>query len=273
MAATAEAAAEASLLLLLRGLLPQLRPAERRVAAYVVAHPEQVQHMSITTLARQAGLSVGSVARLCRTVGCSGYPEFRRRLIQDLARSGAAGLHSLAAPAAAPPHADDFDAVFQLSVQSLQETLRALDRRVVAAAVDALAHARMVYCFGSGGSGLVALDASYRLLRAGVAAQGEGDSQLQSARAALLSPGDVAMAISVSGEQPQTLDTAQAAKEAGAGLIAVTDHPRSRLGRLADLRLITVSRQPEWRREAVPSRVVQLTLIDALCVALLRRKG
>lgn len=275
MSVPVEAAGSGPLLLLLRSLVPQLRPAERRVAAFVVDYPEQVQHMSITALAREAGVSTGSVARLCRTAGCSGYPDFRRRLIQDLARFDSPALakprqlsDALRTTGAA---SDVLDAVFQLSVQSLQETLAMIDRAAVARAVEALAQARLVYCFGTGGSGLVAIDAAYRLLRVGVPAQGEGDSQLQRARAALLAPTDVAFAISMSGEQPQTLDTARAAKDAGAVLLVATNHPRSRIGRLADVCLTTVSQQPEWRREAVPARVVQLTLIDALCVSLLRR--
>ncbi len=264
-----------SLLLTLRSLLPQLRPAERRTAVFVVDYPERVQHMPITALAQQVGVSIGTVSRLSRTVGCSGYAEFRRRLVQDLTRSDLRGIPSMRATTAALASAGDFTdilaGVFDLSIQSLRETLQVIDSGGFRQAVEVLAGARLVYCFGAGGSGLVAIDASYRLIRIGKTALGEGDSQLQSARAALLTPQDAALAVSISGEHAQTLDAAHAVKLAGTPLIVITNFPQSHLGRLADICLHTVSRQPDWHREAVPGRVVQLTLIDALCVCLMRR--
>jgi DNA-binding MurR/RpiR family transcriptional regulator len=60
---------------------------------------------------------------------------------------------------------------------------------------------------------------------------------------------------------------------AGTPLIVITNFPQSHLGRLADICLHTVSRQPDSNREAVPGRVVQLTLIDALCICLMRRSA
>lgn len=270
-------AASPSLLLTLRSLLPQLRPAERRVGVFVVDYPERVQHMPITALAQQVGVSIGTVSRLSRTAGCSGYAEFRRRLVQDLTRSDLRGIPSLrsasAALATTDAHSEILEGVFDLSIQSLRETLQIIDGDAFSQAVALLSDARLVYCFGAGGSGLVALDVSYRLLRIGVLAEGEGDSQLQSARAALLTAKDLALAISVSGEHVQTLDTAHAVKLAGTPLIVMTNFPRSHLGRLADICLHTVSRQPEWHREAAPSRVVQLTLIDALCLCVMRRRA
>ena len=266
-----------SLLLTLRSRLPQLRPAERRVAVFVVDYPERVQYMPITALAQQVGVSIGTVSRLSRSVGCSGYAEFRRRLVQDLTRSDVRGIPSLRATAAALASAGAYSeilaSVFDLSIQSLHETLQMVDSDAFRQAVEVLGDARLVYCFGAGGSGLIATDASYRLIRIGVTALGEGDSQLQSARAALLTPQDAALAVSVSGEHAQTLDAAHAVKQAGTPLIVITNFPQSHLGRLADICLHTVSRQPDWNREAVPGRVVQLTLIDALCVCLMRRQA
>lgn len=263
------------LTLRLRALLPQLRPAERRVATFVIDHPDQARHLAITALAQVTGVSVASVTRLTKAVGCAGYTEFRRRLIEDVVRSDVQHIapvrESTAAPTAANTVADIVDSVFRLSVQSLVETLQVLDMAAMERAADILARARTVYCFGMGSSSTIAVDAAYRLLRVGVTAHAEVDAHLQVARMALLTSGDAAIALSFSGETPETVDTAEAARRAGATLIVVTNFPRSRLGRLADVCLNTASRQPQWRQDAVPVRVVQLTLLDALCVCLLRR--
>ncbi len=233
--------------------------------------------MSITALAAAAGVSSASVTRLTRAVGCSGYGEFRRRLIEDVVRSAINRVgpmrESTAALSRARTTADVVESVFRLSVQSLVETLDVIDMAAMERAVDALAQAQTVYCFGAGSSNPIAVDAAYRLLRVGVSAHAEVDPHLQVARAALLRSGDVAITISFSGETQETIDAAQAAKHAGATVVVVTNFPRSRLGRLADTGLYTASRQPQWRQDAVPVRVVQLTLIDALCVSLMRRSS
>ena len=265
------------LTLLLRGRLPQLRPAERRVASYVIDHPDKARHLAITALALVAGVSVASVTRLTKAVGCTGYTDFRRRLIEDVVRSDVQHLEpvreSTAAPTSAHTIAEIVDSVFRLSVQSLVETLQVLDMAAMERAADVLAQANTVYCFGIGSSSTIAVDAAYRLLRVGVAAHAEVDAHLQVARMALLTSGDAAIALSFSGETQETVDAAEAARRAGATLIVVTNFPHSRLGRLADVCLYTASRQPLWRQDAVPVRVVQLTVLDALCVCLLRRNS
>jgi DNA-binding MurR/RpiR family transcriptional regulator len=261
--------------LVLRSLLPQLRPAERRVAIFVVEHPERSRHKTITELAEAVGVSVASVTRLTHAAGCHGYAEFRRRLIEEVVRSQVQGLEPLREEAVNPGVARSTDevveGVFRLSIQSLLETLQVLDMAALERAADILAQAHTVYCVGIGSSSPVAVDAAYRLLRVGVQAHAEVDAHLQVARAAVLTSGDVIIAVSFSGETQETLDAVLVAKRAGATVIAITNFPRSRLGRVANICLFTASRQPKWRQDAVPVRVVQLTLLDALCVCLMRR--
>ncbi|MCL4508729.1 MAG: MurR/RpiR family transcriptional regulator, partial [Chloroflexi bacterium] len=261
--------------LVLRSLLPQLRPAERRVASFVIDNTDRSRHLTITELAEAVGVSVASVTRLTHAASCHGYAEFRRRLIEEVVRSHVQGLEPVQEETADPTTArsteDIVEGVFRLSIQSLLETLQVLDVAAIERAADALAQAHTVYCFGIGSSSPIAVDAAYRLLRVGVAAHAEVDAHLQVARSAVLTSGDVVIAISFSGETQETLDAALIAKRSGATVIAITNFPRARLGRLANICLFTASRQPKWRQDAVPVRVVQLTLIDALCVCLMRR--
>src|SRR5688572_13071134 len=89
----------------LRDLLemyPTLPPAERKVADFVLAAPQQTIALTTTELAARAGTSQPAVSRLCQRLGSGTYQSFRVRLAQDLgaATSPAAGPVGAGAPPA-----------------------------------------------------------------------------------------------------------------------------------------------------------------------------
>lgn len=73
-----------SILAHLKGVLLGLRPAERRVAEYLLAHPEEGYLLSITELAMGSGVSEATVVRLAKTLGYRGYQELRIALARDV---------------------------------------------------------------------------------------------------------------------------------------------------------------------------------------------
>ena len=62
--------------------------------------------------------------------------------------------------------------------------------------------------------------------------------------------------------------TLTAAKEAGARTITLTSFYRSPITTLADINLIAGSKETNYRIEAMSSRIVHTTVLDALFVAL-----
>jgi len=66
-----------SVLIKVRGVLPNLRPAQRRVAEAVLAEPAGISESSITAVARRCQTSETTVLRFCRASGLAGYPELR----------------------------------------------------------------------------------------------------------------------------------------------------------------------------------------------------
>ncbi len=59
---------------------------ERRLAAYILTHADEVVRMRLATLARESNTSNATVVRLCKKVGSAGYSEFRVDLSQDMER-------------------------------------------------------------------------------------------------------------------------------------------------------------------------------------------
>ena len=63
----------------------------------------------------------------------------------------------------------------------------------------------------------------------------------------------------------------ETAKKAGATIIAITNHPASPIGRLADHVLVTSAKESRFRSGAMTSRLVQLAMVDFLFVRIMQQ--
>ena len=81
----------------IRTLLPDLSPAERKVAELLLAQPEQWINLPVAQLAEQAQVSQPTVIRFCRRLDCDGLPEFKLKLAATLA-NGVPFVHGNVTP-------------------------------------------------------------------------------------------------------------------------------------------------------------------------------
>ncbi|PXW22436.1 MurR/RpiR family transcriptional regulator [Paraburkholderia caballeronis] len=252
----------------IRDVAESLRPAERKVADMVLGDVDFAMRASITELAQRADVSEPSVTRFCRAVGAHGLRDFK----MQLAQSAAGGLPYASAEVAS----DDgigtlLDKVADAVVQGIAHARASLDPAVVEAAIAALGRARRVYFFGVGtGSGIVAQDAALRMLRLDIAASAFVDGHLQRLYAGLMEPGDVAFAISQSGRSVEVNESIQIAKERGATTIALTN-AGSRLAWVVDIPLLLRVPAPSEPHAPGVSRLVHLSVIDALAIGIALR--
>ena len=262
-----------SVLIRVRGAMPDLRPAERRVAEAVLADPAAVSESSITAVARRCQTSETTVLRFCRALGLAGYPELRIALAraaqwEESDRNGGpvtgtiTATDSLAQLVAKVTHAD---------ARAIEETGAALDLSQLEAAVTAVAGARRVDIYGTGASALVGQDLQLKLHRIGLVAFVWSQYHQALAAAALVGTGDVAIGISHTGTTADTLDALQVARENGATTVAVTNFARSPITERADLVLTTAARETTFRSGAMSSRIAQLAVVDCLFTGVAQR--
>ncbi|WP_018157479.1 MurR/RpiR family transcriptional regulator [Demetria terragena] len=257
----------------LRSVLPQLQPAEQRVAGVVLADPAKSAHLSITGLADQASTSVATVARFARKAGFPGYPSLRIALAGAAARENALGVGDRNPPAELDESASLEDVVRTIvhhESRALQETAEHLDLASVQRAVDVIAAAKRVDIFGIGASAQVAADLANKLLRIGRVAFAWSDVHSALTAAALLDEECVAIGISHSGATTDTVEPVEHAAAAGAFTIGITNFVNSPLARASGLLLTTAARETTFRSGATASRIAQLTVVDILFVAVAR---
>lgn len=262
----------ASVLEKVSALYTSLNEAERKVADFVLNHPEEARGCSVIHLSDRSGVSETTVVRFCRSIGFKGYADFKLALVADLApqREPVSDVHGDVSPEDDLPRL--VQKVLNMDVQAVASTMDLLDMGQFERAVEIIAEARRVAIFGVGSSLPVCMDLQYRLQRCGINTLFSVDDHLQAINAALLEPGDVGLAVSYSGASRETIESVELAKEAGARTVCVTSFRRSPLAKLCDICLITSAGRTQWLDETITARLVQLALFDALCVALARRK-
>ncbi|MDQ4214354.1 MurR/RpiR family transcriptional regulator [Microbacterium capsulatum] len=246
----------------LRAALLSLSATERRVADWILDRPERVLEASMLDVAQACDVSDTTVLRMCRNSGFAGFTDLKLALARDLA-SPMQLIHDDIADGDDPMTIAN--KVFARAVLSLQDTAHVIDPAGFAAALDLLDAAGSVLVGGVGTSGVVGQSFYQRCRRLGIGCDAPTDSQVQNIHAALLSPGDLVVAISYSGETRAVVAMAKRARDAGAKILAVTGNRESHLAKVADVTLQSVSH--ETRNEPIAARLCQLTLLDALCVA------
>ena len=204
----------------LRGGHSSLSKAEKKVGAYVSENPERLLAQAINEVAAASGVSEATVMRFCRTLGYSGFQEFKIALARDRLTP----MQSLQEDVeAADDTATVIRKVFGLNIQTMQDTLDVLEPEAMAEAVELLQSANSILIIGVGTSGPIVVDAYNKLMRLGLPVRYQSDSHLQMMEAALLGKGDVVLAISHSGSTRDPIDTIKVASRAGARTITITN--------------------------------------------------
>ncbi len=129
---------------------------ELKVADVVLADPNATIRSSIAALARTADVSEPTVNRFCRSLDCTGFPDFKLRVAQSLAN----GTPYVNSNVEANDSVRDFSVkIFEMTMAALEDAKSNLDYDTLGRAIDALAGARKIEFDGVGASASHAVDA------------------------------------------------------------------------------------------------------------------
>jgi RpiR family carbohydrate utilization transcriptional regulator len=258
-------------LIRLRGLYPSLKTALRKVADVILRQPEMAIYASVNEVAAVAAVSEATVMRFCRILGFKGFQDFKIALAREMVIPSPR-LHEEAGS-----EAEDEVAVvrkvFQTNGVALQDTLEILDIEAMKEAAQLLLTARQIMVVGVGGSGPAVAYACNRFLLLGLKALRCTDFYLMLTAAAMLSRGDVVLAISNLGTTREILETAGIAREKGARVMCITNNSLSPLARISNPVLVTAAREVTLPEEAVASLLCQISILDALFALISETRG
>ncbi|EOV8959048.1 MurR/RpiR family transcriptional regulator [Cronobacter turicensis] len=248
-----------NLLLKLRQELSGFSPTQRKLGEYVLGDPARVLYLTITELARESDTSEASVTRLCRTLGCKGYTEFKMALALDVQRGQAPRAQN----------GDALDALVEESVQALRDTAQLLDRAMLERAAQALHQVGSVQIYGVAASAIIGEYLHYKLLRLGKPAHLFSDMHRASMNATTLGERDLVVAISSSGSTRDLLHAVKLARKAGAPVLTLSNTPRSPLASISDMLLVAAKPEGPLNAGALNAKVGAMLLVELLTASLI----
>ena len=259
---------------------PELSPAERQVAAAVQLDFEAATRLTIAELAAKAGVSQPTVTRFCRSVGCASFNDFKISLASTMT---VAAVYLRSDRVFSDDIGQLAQSVMLRAANAVQACLEQLDTAAVGRAIDTIARGRRLDIYGQGGGSAVMVeDAKLRLFRLGLPVAAYTDGHQQRMSASTLQPGDVAFAISNSGQSKAVVEAIgeevgrplaiQIAASFGAATIALT-RPGTPLAKAAGIVIPIVIPEDDNVLVPTPSRYAHMAVIDTLASGVAQQLG
>lgn len=245
--------------------------AEKKVATFVLEQPEKILYMSITDLAEACKVGDTSVFRFCKTLKLKGYQEFKVALAQGLP-SDEEGVAQISDKISETDTVEDTTKkILMTNIAALEETYRLIDINDISKAVEWLIEAERVVFFGVGASLMTAMEAMNKFIRITPKVECVSDPHIQSMRASLLTPKDVAIIISYSGSTKDMIDIASSVKNTGAKSICITRFMKSPLTSYSDLTLLCGANEGPLQGGSLSAKISQLYLLDVVYMEYFKR--
>lgn len=253
----------------MRASRDRLSATEQKIADAILEDIAFAASASIDQLAVKAAVSIATISRFAKAVGC----EDIRDLKLKLAQASAVGTRFLSEVPAV-----EESAFYTQICSDVESTLRANLSHFVEQdfrnAASLLNYARLIYIGGmGGGSTMLADEVQFRIARLGKAVTAYHDPVLLRMLAATLTEKDVLVLLSVTGVTPELLEVADIAREYGAQIIVFTA-PHSPLAAKANILLPVMTEETDFIYKPSASRYGMLLAIDILATELaLARKN
>lgn len=246
-----------------------LSKSEFKVAQVIIDNPNDAIRSSIATLAKAAKVSEPTVNRFCRSLDCSGFPDFKLKLAQCLATGTPYVNRNVEPNDGAQQYSDK---IINATLTALTDAQNHINPEQIDKAVLSLQSARKIEFYGLGGSGAVAKDAVHKFFRLNIPVGAQTDMLMQRMSAAGSSKGDAIIFISNTGATIPVVESAQIARTTGATTIAITS-PNSPLANACEIVLSAESSENTEIFTPMTSRIIHLVIVDILATGVALAKG
>jgi DNA-binding MurR/RpiR family transcriptional regulator len=224
---------------LVKGEFEGLSAAQKKVAEYLLLHPDECALLTAKQISREASVSETTVIRLSYALGFSNFSEMQQRLRERMLRSSTANFTAPSTESSTSDETNEFAKVIENDIAILKQSLQQLNAAELWKAVDAFIQADQVMIAGYRASYAAAYWFSFMLsmTRDNVQLCPSGGDDY--AKLFNLTPQSVAIVISVPRYSKEIVNLANRAKQQNVTLISVTDRLLSPVGRISDITLTT----------------------------------
>lgn len=237
----------------------KLSKTEKRVADYIRLHPDKTILYSLQTLSEKCSVSDASVLRFCRSLGFSGYQDFKAALVPELLQRGTNVYQEINA-------ADGFVSVREKFLENLNNDIRKTVGLSSEQTIDSLAtrilKAKNIVIVGLAGSGGVARIFNDCLLGLGIYSSYLSDRVEIERVVTRLDNECLVFGISHSGETPEVVYAIKKGRENDVYTAGMTNFASSSVARAADIALLTAVPETILGSYSCQPRIAQLALLE-----------
>lgn len=232
--------------------------AERKVADYIVANPQEVINLNVTDLAERSGSSDATVIRMCKRLGYSGFYQMKLALAEELGRYQMVGyMDSSENPIGAR-------GVIQCLIRDLLRIADLLDEEKVQRCADLICDSERIFVSAVGNTIPVAMDFAFRLCRLGINASCDTIVEYGMASMVKGTERDLLLAISHSGSSKHVIQTVEIANRKKIPTVAVTGFSNSTLARSAQFFLLTTVENPLFGEYGSSTHIYEQAVLDSI---------
>lgn len=238
---------------------------ENKISNFIISQQFDLSKYSATKVGFQLGISDSSVIRYAKSLGCSGFPDFKLKLA---ALSPSAELAVISPIYAEIEHCDSTRLIIEKSkslfTSKIEQSLSLIDAETIDCCANTLLGANKILLSGIGTSALVAADINSKLIRSGFNVQFNQDYHIQIVQASLLKKEDVLFAVSARGDTPEVLAAIDKAKTNEAKVISLTRYGKGKVAQLSDFVIPFSYTEEHNQLGMVTPQLLQMIAFDIL---------
>lgn len=243
-----------------------LRPSEVKVADFVLRNTKEASKMSIGRLSEITGVSQPSIVRFVKSIGYTGYREFKDDIIVDIVSNkdnNISLLHGF--------NLKEEDKIEDVPSKTIKTTIKILENTLKSICIDSfekavemIVNARRIDIYGVENSSSVISDLKNKLLYLGLDVRHNEDVYMQNLSANSLAEEDLAIGISYSGTSKDTVDILKRAKASGAKTLVITNFDQTIISNYADIVIHSSNSKGYIYGNAIFSRTSQSAIVDMI---------
>lgn len=249
---------------------PGFSKGQKRIADYILTSYDKAAFMTASRLGKTVNVSESTVVRFAAELGYDGYPAMQRAL-REMIRNKLTAMQRIEVSNDRMGNEDILPMVMHADAENIRLTMEEVDKVSFDHAVNALLEARKIYIMGVRSASALSsfLGFYFNMMFENVVVAHTNSSSELFEQILRIGQGDVIIGISFPRYSKRTVKAMQYAKDRGATAIAITDSEVSPLVETADHVLLAKSDMASF----VDSLVAPLSLVNALIVAVSRKKG
>lgn len=230
--------------------IKNLTTQEEAVVQYILNHPRDLLHMSISDLALASYTSTSTIVRLCKKAGTRGFSDFKYSYVSDYSKLLQLNENLDSIPFTPQTNIDEImDRLPIIYAKTIDYTKSILDRSTILRCVAYIQASQHIGIYGTGANFNIALAYQHKFEEIGIHVIAYDSAHWQHlSRLKTQKIPSFAILLSVTGENPLILDTAKRLKSLDIPTLSISGYTNRKLNDICteNVRIVTGLNELEY---------------------------